>query len=281
MIGLEVVHVRPEKPNRYPPLFFIHGEFHAAWCWKEHFLPFFLERGFECLALSLRGHGRSRLVDLQKVRFRDYVADVTQVTQLASRLPILVGHSMGAVVAQGYAQYHHVAGLALLAPRCAFKAKHRFQPFWHFVKHHFRSYLEMQFLKRPHALVQTPERTKEAFFSEDMPQDKIEEYAQLFQDESIPVLFQIQRRNLFHHPPRKGVPCLVVGAGNDTLVHPSDIDLLASLHQATKEVIPNLAHDVMLDTRWHLAAESLLSWIKKTFEEKGSKPKDPPPLYRY
>ena len=41
-----------------PPLVFIHGSYHAAWCWAEHFLPYFAQRGHDCYALSLRGQAR-------------------------------------------------------------------------------------------------------------------------------------------------------------------------------------------------------------------------------
>lgn len=37
----------------HPPLVFVHGSFHAAWCWAEHWFPFFSEHGFDCYALSL------------------------------------------------------------------------------------------------------------------------------------------------------------------------------------------------------------------------------------
>ena len=33
---------------------FVHGSFHAAWCWAERWLPFFSRAGFRCFALSLR-----------------------------------------------------------------------------------------------------------------------------------------------------------------------------------------------------------------------------------
>lgn len=38
-----------------PPLVFVHGSFHAAWCWAEHWLPFFSQNGYDCYALSLLG----------------------------------------------------------------------------------------------------------------------------------------------------------------------------------------------------------------------------------
>ena len=42
-----------------PPLLFVHGSAHAAWCWADHFLPWFAERGWPAHAVSLRGRGRS------------------------------------------------------------------------------------------------------------------------------------------------------------------------------------------------------------------------------
>jgi pimeloyl-ACP methyl ester carboxylesterase len=29
-----------------PPLLFVHGAWHAAWCWDENFLGFFADMGF-------------------------------------------------------------------------------------------------------------------------------------------------------------------------------------------------------------------------------------------
>ena len=38
-----------------PPLLFLHGSYHAAWSWAEHWLPFFSASGFDCYAVSLLG----------------------------------------------------------------------------------------------------------------------------------------------------------------------------------------------------------------------------------
>lgn len=66
-LGMEVIFQRgtrndPDKEEeeeksgpKNPPLVFIHGSFHAAWCWAEHWLPFFSGSGFDCYALSLLG----------------------------------------------------------------------------------------------------------------------------------------------------------------------------------------------------------------------------------
>lgn len=46
---------RSGKSYQTPPLVFIHGSYHAAWCWAEHWLPFFSTNGFDCYAVSLLG----------------------------------------------------------------------------------------------------------------------------------------------------------------------------------------------------------------------------------
>ena len=33
----------------------MHGSFHSAWCFAEHFMPFFTRQGHDCYAVSLRG----------------------------------------------------------------------------------------------------------------------------------------------------------------------------------------------------------------------------------
>lgn len=54
---LELISTPPQP--EHPPLLFLHGAGHAAWCWAEHFMPWLAEQGLECHALSFRGHVRT------------------------------------------------------------------------------------------------------------------------------------------------------------------------------------------------------------------------------
>lgn len=61
-LDMEVLFQRGSDPDeeqkrstKNPPLVFVHGSFHAAWCWAEHWLPFFSQNGYDCYALSLLG----------------------------------------------------------------------------------------------------------------------------------------------------------------------------------------------------------------------------------
>jgi pimeloyl-ACP methyl ester carboxylesterase len=73
------VHLCPPARPRPTPLLFIHGAYAAAWCWEDHFLPFFAEAGYAAHALSLSGHGGSPgRRHLDSFSIADYVRDVAQ-----------------------------------------------------------------------------------------------------------------------------------------------------------------------------------------------------------
>jgi alpha-beta hydrolase superfamily lysophospholipase len=44
-------------PGEMPPVLLSIGASHGAWCWDEHFTPWFRARGFQAVDLDLRGHG--------------------------------------------------------------------------------------------------------------------------------------------------------------------------------------------------------------------------------
>lgn len=57
-LNMEVIvqkSVKEKDPDetKSPTLVFVHGSYHAAWCWAECWLPFFSASGFDCYAPSL------------------------------------------------------------------------------------------------------------------------------------------------------------------------------------------------------------------------------------
>ena len=52
---LEVIDKGPCRESGKAPLLFVHGAWHGAWCWDEHFLDFFAAQG-----LSVAGREPSR-----------------------------------------------------------------------------------------------------------------------------------------------------------------------------------------------------------------------------
>ena len=58
-------------------------------------------QGFECLALSLRGHGESKShKPLDQLSLKDYQKDLFSVIDQFEEPPMVIGHSMGAYLLQ-------------------------------------------------------------------------------------------------------------------------------------------------------------------------------------
>jgi pimeloyl-ACP methyl ester carboxylesterase len=91
---LEVIDKRSATDSHPVPLLFVHGTWHAAWCWDEHFLE--ADKGCRAGALSLRGHGASSLFQpLKSCSIADYVGDVHAVVGKLGSPPVLIGHFGG------------------------------------------------------------------------------------------------------------------------------------------------------------------------------------------
>ena len=114
---LEVLSRETAGAEASAPLLFVHGSSHAAWCWDEHFLPWFATEGFNAYAVSLRGHGKSEGSDrLRWTSVSDYVDDVRSVALRLPGAPVLIGHSLGGLVVQKYLERYTASGAVLLAP---------------------------------------------------------------------------------------------------------------------------------------------------------------------
>src|SRR5205823_1172897 len=57
------------------------------------------EAGWPSYAVDLRGHGASKLVDLSRTSMHDYAEDVRALAEQLGRRPVLIGWSMGGLVA--------------------------------------------------------------------------------------------------------------------------------------------------------------------------------------
>lgn len=105
---LEVLHGAPESASARPPLLFVHGSFHGAWCWQEHWMGFFSAANYDCYAVSLRGQGGSdrRLPDGRELRVGGDLGtltdDLAHVVAALPASPVLVAHSFGGLLAEKY-----------------------------------------------------------------------------------------------------------------------------------------------------------------------------------
>ena len=62
----ELLSMLPEVDTGKPPLLFVHGLAHGAWCFAEHWLPAAAEHGFPAYAVS----GASRMANAASAAMR-------------------------------------------------------------------------------------------------------------------------------------------------------------------------------------------------------------------
>jgi pimeloyl-ACP methyl ester carboxylesterase len=250
----------PSSGARRHPLLFVHGAWHAAWCWGEHFLPWFAERGWECHALDLRGHGETPSDrSLRRLRIKHYVEDVAAVVDGLDRPPILVGHSMGGLVVQRYLERRdEIPAGVLLAPvpvggvwRATFRVAAR----------HPLRFLQANLTWRLWPIVATPRLARDAFFTEDTPDAEVELHHARMQDESYLAYLDM----LVVTRPRPALvpaPVLVVAGGEDALFSVKSLTKTARAYGSDPVVIPGVGHDLMLDARWEHAAAAIAEWLE-------------------
>ena len=98
-----------------PGIVLIHGAANSGlvWTfWQEELTA----RGWATYAINLQGHGASSLVDLSRVAMEDYAADVCLFMDQLSVRPVVMGWSMGGLVAMMAATTGHAPACVALAP---------------------------------------------------------------------------------------------------------------------------------------------------------------------
>jgi pimeloyl-ACP methyl ester carboxylesterase len=256
---LELLHRDPAHA-RPTPLLFVHGAWQGAWCWDEHFLAYFAERGYPAYALSLRGHGTSEQPERsRRVTIADYVADVTQVASQLPSPPIMVGHSMGSLVVQKYLETHTAPAAALLAPTPLGGALRSTLNVAR--KHPFR-FLYANATESLYPLVATPRLCRELFFSPEMPADQVRAYAKRMQNESYRAFVDMIGLTL-PRPRRVKTPMLVLGAERDAIFTPREIAATAHAYRTQPRIFPKMAHAMMLEARWQDVAYAILAWLRE------------------
>jgi pimeloyl-ACP methyl ester carboxylesterase len=257
---LDAIDVIDKGPPEGRPLLFVHGAFHGAWCWDEHFLDFFAERGYRALALNLRGHADSPSpTPLNDCSVADYVDDVHTVATALPTSPVVIGHSMGGFVVQKYLAAHDAPAGVLVAsapPYGLVRAMTRI------VATHPRHCARTRSLRRPVDFFGTPEIARALFYHPATPQDLVDAYVGRLQDESTRVLYRDLTFGDLVRPKRVTAPVLVLGAELDGFFSRREVVATARAYRAVAEFIPSMGHNMMLETNWAMVATRIHTWLR-------------------
>jgi len=261
---LEIISRSPVHPrsDQRPPLVFVHGACGSAWIWDEHFLPYFAAQDYEAHALSLSGHGGSgHRKSVQMTGLADYVSDLNQVVQQLGVIPVLIGHSLGGVIVQKWLKHHEARGAVLMGSG----PPHGMLP----------SALGMM-LRNPVLAMQgvliqlfgsgtaSAAATRKMLFSDGLPEVRVQRRLTRGTPESLRVGFELIWPDFPGPTWNRKMPLLVLGAEKDFFISPPMVEATARVYGTRAEIIPGLAHAMMLEPGWQGVADRILHWLEHT-----------------
>jgi len=250
---LEVLSRQPVVDDGRPPLLFVHGLGHGAWCW-EKWLDAAAAAGWPATAVSLRGHGSSA-GSLRTASLRHYVDDVVATAQALPRPVVLVGHSMGGLVVQRALARYAARAAVLVAPVPAHPAVASLAAIAR------RHPLDALRIVAGGSLPLRPD-----YLFHELPDAEAQVHSDRCGGESAVVQYQL----LMHRPSRPPLgapPVLVLATPDDRLVPIRGVRATAARYGADVVEFPGIGHDLMLDARWREPLDAMLGWLGKSIRD--------------
>jgi len=256
--GIHVETHQPERRSRKPPLLLVHGALTGSWLWTE-IAAFLAERGWEAHAVNLRGHFTSDVADLGETTMRDYADDIGVALRHIGRPAILVGWGIGALAAMLHAERHPVLGLVLLAPSPPADALPR-RPDEHEL-HAVPAVYDAAWWGWTGSREELRERMP------DMDDDELEKMSELLAGAHESGRARRERMQGVPIDVTRfiDIPSLVIGAGLDDVIHPTEARRTADLIGASYDYVPSASHFglVMGYRTWPEVAQNVLGWLEE------------------
>ena len=227
--------------------------FGGAWQfagWQEYLAA----QGRSSVAVDLRGHHGSRPVaDIGKVSLREYVDDALAAAR-AIGTPMVIGHSMGGLIAQKLAEAGAVSAAVLICsapPRWISVASTRL--------------LVRQLKHAPAILLSRPlvpgRADADALFLNRIPLAERAALLEQMEPESGRAARELSLGALAVDASRVRCPVLSVGARDDRFLPPRIARAIARKYDGEYREYERHAHYIVGEPGWELVAKDVASWI--------------------
>jgi pimeloyl-ACP methyl ester carboxylesterase len=243
------------------PIVMVHGAFCGGWVWDDFRRPF--ERaGHSVLALDLPGHqaGAPRGA-VTGLGMRDYAVAVAEACESQGEPPILIGHSMGGLVAQLAAAKVRVRGLILLAPSAPWGVHgvtveeavsavslYALGPYWSLA-------IDPDYASaRLYSFDRAPKAQRRAIFARMVPESgrALWETLNWWLDPFASTLVSAQAIN---------APVLALAGERDAVHPPATVRQAAARLSAEVRVLPGMSHWLLGEPGWEDVAAAALDWL--------------------
>ena len=260
--GIELISHVPATPVHPVPLLFVHGAFVGAWCWDDHFLPYFARHGFAAHALSLRGHGGSAGREtLAATSIDDYESDVIRIARHIGEPLVLIGHSMGSMVVQRCLHRINADAAVLMAP---VPPEGLLGSSLLLAARDPMLFSEINLIQSGDPGFATLHGVRRAVFSEELADEDVGRHLARMQPESQRAVFDLSWPQQFFIGRALQVPVLVLGGERDSFFPAAMIESTARLRGVKAEIFPGIAHAMMLERDWQRVADRIIGWLRGT-----------------
>jgi len=250
------------------PIIMIHGAFCASWVFDDY-ARLFESHGDRVYTPTLRHHnvpnGTRAPRELGTTSTLDYAADVEALVRTLKTPPVLIGHSMGGLVAQMVAQRVPVKALALIAPSAPWGTMPT-SP-WEIISAQ-SLFLAGQFWSKPlmpeawvaetHSLDMLPPRQRDEVFARFVPESGLATF------EIMQWGFDA-RRATFVDARKINCPVLCVAGAYDRVNPPKTVASIARRYRERGEYleIDKASHWLVGEPGWEKTATRVREWIQR------------------
>ncbi|MBW2091929.1 MAG: alpha/beta hydrolase [Deltaproteobacteria bacterium] len=252
----------------------VHGMWGGGWYW-EHYRNFFEDKGYQCITPTLRFHNMDPKDTpdprLGTTSLLDYAEDLEAEIQKLEETPIIMGHSMGGLLAQILGSRGLAKAVVLLAPA----SPRGIMALTPSVIRSFWSVLtKWGFWKKP-----MRQKFNEAVYSmlHLLPAEMQRSTYDRFVYESGRAAFEIgfwlfdSKRAAEVDASKMTCPVLVITGAKDRITPASVNRKVANKYKnvSTYKEFPNHAHWVVAEPGWQEIAEYISDWLNQSLGEGG------------
>ena len=247
-----------------PSVIMIHGGFCGPWAWDD-FAARFREAGYTVETPALRHHdGGKPPQALATTSLSDYAADLEKQIAALKTPPILVGHSLGGLLAQMLAARTDIAAAVLLAPSApwgvppstlfeigAAQGLMLRVGVWSMI-------LEPVFdIAVTHSLDRFPKEQRREIFEKFVPESGRVAFEILHWGLDMARSSEVDVRKI-------NCPLLFLTGDNDRISPPGTVQRTAALYKdrAQFEIVPDMSHWLIGEPGWEQVCDRCLTWLE-------------------
>jgi pimeloyl-ACP methyl ester carboxylesterase len=259
--GIERIVYTPKNCRHETPILMLHGMWHGAWCWGA-WQEILAEQGWESIAFSLPGHGKSPTQrPLTACTLSYYLAFLRDEINRLPRKPVLMGHSMGGALSQWYLRHveQGLPAVVLVAPWVSHSVMAdgglmlvKLDPLGMLMM--FATWNASSWMRSPYHAAQKLITPGALLSPEELHRNLVGESG----------LVTYQHNPPFWHPAENlKTPMLVLAGEKDAVVSVEGLRKTAAHYKAEFVIVPNSGHNLMMEKTYRETVLKVSGWLGK------------------